>query len=300
MYILNLFSEFLMFIFSLGKNKKNKTRVFEVEKFKDKKVVDVTIILNIWKRKHLEEQLVSIINSSVLPKEVWVIHYENHVNTKETIDKLRTFLPYINLISSNKNLKYFGRFSIAINSTTKFTWLIDDDVIPGSKWLENCVKKSTDLNAIITCTGRIIPKDNYRPEKIKIGLSYKHYIGDAKNGKLMNHCEEDTVVDYGCNSYFFQTEWLSAYWSLWPITFLSGEDIHLCATCKIKLNVSTVVLEQTNESNSGNINRPYGWDENASWKQNNFLDEREKVFRYHIQKNAWTPLEWRTDGDNAK
>lgn len=291
MWILNVFSKFLMFIFSFGK-KKNEEKVFEIKEFKRKKVVDVTIILNIWKRPHLEEQLVSIINSTVIPKEVWVIHYENGVQTRSVIEKYKEHLPFLNLIHSDKNLKYFGRFSIAINTATKFTWLIDDDVIPGSQWLENCCIKSEEYNSIITCTGRIIPKNNYQPEKIKIGFSYKHYVGDSKNGKLMNYCEQDTIVDYGCNSYFFQSAWLSAYWSLWPITFLSGEDIHLCATCKIKLDVNTVVLKQTSEENSGNINRPYGWDENASWKQNNFLAEREKVFKYHIQENNWSPLEW--------
>ena len=280
-----------MFFLSARRQTKKK-ECFQVKQFADKQIVDVTIILNIWKRKHLEEQLISIINSTVAPKEVWVIHYENNVETRDVIEKCKEHLPFINLISSDKNLKYFGRFSIAINSTTKFTWLIDDDVIPGPEWLENCVKKSSELNAIITCTGRIIPKNNYRPEKIKIGFSYRHYIGDSKNGKLMNYCEEDTIVDYGCNSYFFQSEWLSAYWSLWPATFLSGEDIHLCASCKIKLNVRTVVLKQTNAKNSGNTNRPYGLDENASYIQNNFLSEREKVFRYHILENGWKPLEW--------
>ena len=289
MFIINLFTKLSSWLFSFWK-KEPKERVFEIKEFDNKPIVDVTIILNIWKRPHLEEQLVSIINSTVLPKEVWVIHYENHVDARSVVEKYRENLPYINLMDIDKNLKYFGRFSIAINVTTKFVWLPDDDIIPGPQWLENCCIKCEEYNSIITCTGRIIPKDNYRPEKIKLGFSYKHYVGDAKNGQLMNYCEEDTVVDYGCNSYFFKREWLSAYWSLWPATFLSGEDIHLCATCKIQLDVNTVVLKQTNAENSGNTNRPYGWDKNASW--NNFLDEREKVFKYHILENGWQPIEF--------
>lgn len=258
----------------------------------NKKIEDVTVILNIWKREHLNEQLACLANQSVLPKEVWVIHYENHVASGKTISRYKAKLPYINLIKSDKNLKYFGRFSIALNVNTKFTWLIDDDVMPGPIWLENCASRCSQLNSIISCTGRIIPKNDYQPEKIRIGPYSKQFIGDSRKGGQINLCGEDTVVDYACNSYFYQSKWISAYWSIWPATFLSGEDIHLSASCKVKLDVNTIVLQQDNERNTGNMKRPYGWDGNASWKQNNFLSEREKVFRYFVNELGWRPLKW--------
>jgi hypothetical protein len=253
---------------------------------------DLTVILNIWKRKHLEEQLLHILNQTVLPAEIWIIHYEHHVDIAPVVERCREKFPAIQMINSDKNLKYFGRFSIAINVTTTFVWLLDDDVIPGQQWIENSVAKCEELQSIITCTGRIIPKNDYRPERWRFGSHYRHFIGDSTKGKDLNYCEEDTRVDYGCNSYFFKAAWLKAYWSVWPVTFLSGEDIHLSATCMRELGVKTTVLQQLTQEDTGNIKRPYGWDDNASWKNNSFLDYREQVFRYHIDQRGWKPIDW--------
>jgi len=258
----------------------------------NREIVDVTIILNIWRRKYLNEQLASLAGQSVRPKSIWIIQYENHIISQEVIDRYKALFVELVTIRSEKNLKYFGRFSIAINVDTKYTWLVDDDVIPGSEWLERCVNKCESLNSIISCTGRIIPKDNCRPEE-RTATGYQGiYYGDLIPGRLRNYMEEDTRVDYACNSYFFKSEWISAYWSVWPKTFLSGEDIHLCATLKSALDVGTTVLKQVGESDSGNIKRPYGWDRNASWRGSDFIDLREEIIRYHIEEHNWRPLNW--------
>lgn len=288
------FYKILSAIFSLFlKKRKIKTEDLVVKKgLDDKSIVDVTIVLNLWKRPHFEEQLLSIINQTVIPKELWIIHYENHIVIKDILEKYYDFFPFINVISSSKNLKYFGRFSITINCTTEYIWLVDDDVIPGNMWLENCTNKCLELNSIIACNGRIIPEGNYQPDKFDLRYSFKRYVGVPKGIQTMNFCKKDTVVDYGCNSYFFKREWLNAYWSIWPITFLTGEDIHLSAVCKVKLGVSTIVLQQDNENNNGNLYTPYGSDEVATWKQNNFLKEREKVLCHLILEKGWIPIEW--------
>lgn len=258
----------------------------------NKEIVDVTILLNIWKREHLEELLVCILSQSVLPKEIWIIHYEDYVESQNIINLYRQFFSNIILIKSEKNLKYFGRFSIAINVTTKFIWLIDDDIIPGEEWLSNCVNKCDKLNSIISCTGRIIPQNEFQPENTKINDPHKVFVGDMKY-VFRNYCEEDTKVDYACNSYFFKTEWLSGYWSIWPASFLSGEDIHLSATCKYVLGIDTYVIQQLSNSDNGNIRKNYGSDDIATWKQSNFLTLREDILRYHIIKNGWKPIMWK-------
>lgn len=257
-----------------------------------KRIVDVTVVLNIWKREYLEEQLASILLQTVVPKEIWIIHYENHISSSDTIDMFREFHSKVVLIKSDKNLKYFGRFSIAINVSTEFVWLVDDDIIPGSRWLENCVCKCDELDAIVSCTGRIIPKDEFQPENIDCENRRKCFVGDTAH-QTINLCSVDTLVDYACNSYFFKTEWMKCYWSIWPTTFSSGEDIHLSATCKTLLGINTYVIKQTNKSTSGNIKRFYGNDKFASWMESNFIALREKVLRYHILENHWCPILWK-------
>lgn len=273
-------------------NYKDDSSLVFKESDKEKAIVDVTIVLNVWKRNYLDEQLKRLLKQSVLPREIWVIHYEEHVQTRKVIQKHKEKFPYIYLIKSDLNLKYFGRFSIAINITSTYSWLIDDDVMPGEQWLERSVEKCHANNAIVVCTGRLIPKNDFRPERQIIGKKYLHFIGDTNNGEEMNYCKKDTIVDYGCNSYFFKTDWLRGVWATWPATFLSGEDIHLSATCKVNLNVNTMVLEQLDEKTSGNIKRSYGWDDHASWKKKGFINIREDIFRYHILERKWKPILW--------
>jgi hypothetical protein len=202
------------------------------------------------------------------------------------------YFPHISVFDCDKNLRYFGRFSLAINITTKYAWLIDDDIIPGSEWLERCVIKCQELNSIISCTGRIIPENNYEPEKGGKGDSKKYFVGDIEY-LFRNYCEKDTIVDFACNSYFFQTKWLEAYWHIWPATFDTGEDIHLSATCRNILNVNTYVLKQTNKQETGNLKKAYGFDDTATWRYSNFLELRRNVLQYHILHKGWKPLEWR-------
>ena len=258
-----------------------------------KERLDVTIVLNLWKRDYFEEQLEALLSQTVWPREIWIIQYENHINITEVLNKYKSEFPFITLIRSDKNLKYYGRFSIAINLTTKFAWLLDDDIIPGIQWLENCVKKCDSLNAIITCTGRIIPERDFYPEYAGNKSDFSHFIGDMNEEVRRAFCLEDTVVDYACQSYFFKTEWLKAFWSVWPATFLSGEDMHLSATCKYLLDVNTVVLRQETALDTGSTNLQYGMDAHASFKKTNFFTERAKVLRYHILEKGWTPLLWK-------
>jgi hypothetical protein len=258
---------------------------------RNKQIADVTVLLNIWKRNHLEEQLSSVLSQTILPKEIWIVHYEDHVKLKSIVDHFKEIYPPIFLIASAKNLKYFGRFSIAINITTKFTWLLDDDVIPGEKWMENCVTKCESLNSLIACTGRIVPQNNFEPEKVGEVDRKNFFVGDMTY-LFKNYCQEDTLVDYGCNSYFLKSEWLRAFWSVWPATFLSGEDIHLSATCKSVLGINTHVIQQTDNETCGNKKKVYGSDEVASWKQNKFISLRKEVLEYHILNNRWKPIQW--------
>jgi hypothetical protein len=253
--------------------------------------VDVTVILNVWKRAYLDEQLTALLNQSVLPAEIWIIHYENHVSIDDFIEKHRNTFNSIYIIDADLNLKYFGRFSIATNVSTTYTWILDDDIIPGTNWLEKCVTKCSAANSIISCTGRIIPPNNFMPE-LNWFKSYKGiFYGDFRTGEK-NYLAEDTLVDYACNSYFYKTEWIKTFWSIWPVTLLSGEDIHLSATLKNLLNVTTVVLKQEGFDDCGNIKRIYGADNHASWRKWNFVSIRKKVLKYHITEKNWKPISW--------
>ncbi|MGJ1323429.1 hypothetical protein ACR780_12105 [Sphingobacterium faecium] len=69
----------------------------------------VTVILNIWKRNYVEEQIDALLNQTHKPEKIWIIHYENYVET----NYLKSKDPSIEILHSSINLKYFGRFSFA-------------------------------------------------------------------------------------------------------------------------------------------------------------------------------------------
>lgn len=246
---------------------------------------DVTIILNVWKRNYLEEQLDSLLAQTVRPKALWIIQYERFVNFDTVIKKYRKLID-IEHFHFSSNLKYFGRFSLANFAHSQYVWLLDDDIIPGKKWLEYSLDLIEKHNCLISCAGRIITKDNFRPEA-KFHPDY--HIGDC-SGRKVYYNPKDTPVDFGIQSYFIKKEWLRYFWQLYPYTFETGEDIHLAATLKLN-GIGCLVPMQHDVDSSGNI-KGYGGDKHASWRMKGFFDSREACLKYLIEEKGWRPIQW--------
>jgi len=188
---------------------------------------NVTVILTVWKRNYLEEQIEAIINQTVRPYQVWIYQCGDFVNTK----KLRRIFPNIQWINSSINLKYFGRFSLAVYAKSDYVWILDDDVIPSRSWLSESEKMCNMMNAIISSTGRII---SYNDVKKDDTIDLRRYlIGDGHDEMVCNFNDKQRVVDFGCNSWLFKKEWMNLFWKIPPYTLDNAEDIHLSATCKI-------------------------------------------------------------------
>jgi Glycosyl transferase family 2 len=258
----------------------------------NQKIPSVGVFITVWKRRYLKTQLASLINQTLKPDVIWVLQNENHINVKSLITRVKRDFPQIFLIHSQNNLKFFGRFNLATHIGTDYTFVIDDDVIPSKGWLERCLGISKRQNCVVACTGRIIKPYTFRPELVDPSEYPIYFIGDNYNKENHNLCDRDTVVDYGCNSYFFKTEWLKYFWSVWPCTFMSGEDIHLSASLKLTLNLDTIVPAQTCVSDTGNLNKYLSQDEVSSWRKPGFFDIREQVFKYMINEKKWAPVLW--------
>lgn len=253
----------------------------------DKEILDVTVILTVWKRDNLIEQISAILNQNVRCKSIWIYHCKNYMSTKLA----KIIFPHISIIHSDVNFKYFGRFSIAQYVESKYIWIVDDDVIPSSNWLKYGIENCEKHKSIVSCTGRIIPFNNYFPEKLN--NVEKYFVGDRSTEHPFNYCLDNTKVDFGCNSWIFKTEWLKYFWQIPPFTLETGEDIHLSASLKILGDVPTLVPIQTDLYNNGNLKKYYGFDKTASWKEGNFLIKRSEILKYFINNNHWLPLEWK-------
>lgn len=254
-----------------------------------KKTSDVTVILTVWKRNHLEEQIQAMLRQTVPAANIWVQQYGNHVATADILARY----PGISYVHSDLNLKYFGRFSLALHATSRYTWVLDDDIIPADNWVEKCISTCEQYNAIVCSNGRLIPPGDYTPE-VSSDASYrmKYFIGDSPLLNGFNVCPADTIIDFGCSSYFLRSAWLRHFWAIWPYTFDTGEDMHLSATAKLLGNVRTVVPAQTSPEDTGNRKPAYSCDEHASYKKQGFIQQRTRILKYLIDEKHWSPTLW--------
>jgi hypothetical protein len=172
---------------------------------------------------------------------------------------------------------------------SEYVWILDDDVIPSSNWLEESRKMSETRNAIIASAGRIVTYQK-RSTGSEITDLRRFLIGDGSDEKFSNFNENDVEADFGCNSWLVKTEWISLFWKIKPYTLENAEDIHLSATCKILNNISTIIPAQSESALCGNLKKVYGHDELASWKKIDFQKERIETINYLIQEHGWEIL----------
>lgn len=250
----------------------------------------ITVILTSWKRDHLEDQIQALLAQTQPPDTIWIYHcrYFN-----EPAFELTNKYQQVKYQFNTDDLGYFGRFSLGLLAPTPYLLIIDDDVIPSPGWIEGCIRLCEENNAIISSAGRIIPENDYTPERVKDATHVKAcFIGDNDSASATNLCPENTQVDYGCNSWLIKTAWLNYFWAIRPYTFETGEDIHLSASCYLQGGIKTICPQQKPGALCGNLQKNYGFDEFASWKEDGFIQKRELILKHWINERGWSPIHW--------
>lgn len=233
----------------------------------------ITAILTVWKRNHLEEQLLALLGQTLSPQMIWVQQTQHHVDVDDIIHKYHDRIKYT---CWEKNPGVFGRFESVKDITTPYAYIIDDDIVPGRGFLEKALETSKQFNAIICPNGRLL---NIRNNRTEI------FVGD---GYEFQHsfCTVDREVDFGNNSWFFERKWIDMFLQEKPLYRNNGEDIHLSATCKLFGNIPTFVPRQIKLYESGNIKRVYSSDEFALHKKMGFPQERASVIQ-KFRNSGW-------------
>lgn len=173
----------------------------------------ITVILTGYKRPHtLKSQLEAIRAQTVQPKEIMFCHNEGGVKFDENL------LKDITVIKANVNYGVWARFAYALNASTEYICIFDDDTIPGCKWFENCLDTIKKYNGLLGTSG------------IRFG-STKSYYPHVKYGWNGSGGPNEVTqqVDIVGHSWFFKREWLSYFWSEMPTIEnhrVSGEDVH--------------------------------------------------------------------------
>ena len=200
---------------------------------------DLVIVLTVWKRNNLNEQLKQIKRQSILKnKKTNIIVFQNyyHINVDKIIEKWKkpgrfSEQVMITFIKSPLETGYFGRFiSPLISPVTNNAYFIvcDDDVIWGDRYFENMIRVVNE-GFLATRNGRLINKE-YKE------ILPNHKIFIKKNQVCFN---EDIEYDFGGHIWAGRISWLRKAWKHIPISLENLEDLWLCATLKTYYNIST-------------------------------------------------------------
>lgn len=221
------------------------------------------VVLTQYKRNHLEAQLIQIKKQTIKPDYLVVFQNENHVD----ITQLKEKYDFIH-IKSEYNTKYFGRFSICFNFPVDLCIVMDDDIIPGIKCIENYTNQLFITNNIIGGNGRI----GYNNTN-KSSLVAPPDIGIRKN---------NVKVDFVGHLWCFKKDWLYYMFGIKPFTYDTSEDMHLCYSCKVLGNIDSMTCKQTtiNEMCDISLNKLAN-DEHSSYKTTN-VELRINVEKYFI------------------
>lgn len=238
---------------------------------------EITVILSVWKRNHLEQQLQRMSEQTKKPYQVWIYQNESHSNISDEFKKRWN----ISLIQScDINFKFHGRFALPLLCDTEYVAIFDDDTMPGSKWLENCLDTSKRNNCIVLARGLSV-KEGFQLQREQCLVA----IGDGRP------IEQEMEVDLGGHCWFFKTEWCQYMWRDRPFTWNNGEDIHLSAACQIYGNIRSFVPKMPAHDRSlwGDLEMHLGADQHATWRQSDHSVLRGDTVKYWCDK-GWEPL----------
>ena len=192
-----------------------------------KKEISITAVLNLYRRNEsLSKQLEALEAQTVIPNEVIIWTNDNNMNL--AIEKCKFD---IITIRCSRNVGVWGRFSGALNATSEFILVLDDDTIPGKQWIESCIELYQKVPSVLGTNG------------VKFRTKYCYF--PFVNVGWRNPNESAAEVDIVGHAWFFHRDLLRVFWMDAPFAdrhpILSGEDLHLSYVAQIFKGIPTIV-----------------------------------------------------------
>lgn len=222
----------------------------------------ITVILNGFRRpENLNEQLDALRNQTVKPTEILL--WYNNPGTDDINYEIGSEIP---TAYCNYNFGVWSRFYFALNAKNPYVCVFDDDTVPGSRWLENCMDTMKTHEGLLGTVGLLYPK----PLPPQHSSYYEHYL---RFGWIDNGNNDKTVqVDLVGHSWFFKKEWLPIMFRELPDPKYNtcGEDMHFSYMLQKYAGINTYVPPhpRTDRTLWGSIKGEYGGDAVAMWETN--------------------------------
>ncbi|KAG5248243.1 Glycosyltransferase family protein [Salix suchowensis] len=191
----------------------------------------VTVILNHFKRRTLCAQIDSLLHQTLPFHHVWVLSFgsPNELSLKRIVDSYND--SRISFVSSSYDFKYYGRFQMALQTEADLVYIVDDDMIPGRKMLQilsHVAGTEKYKNSVLGSIGRILP---FRQKDFTFP-SYRKFRSKEAGLYLPDPAYDITVhkivqVDFLSSSWFLSAKLVKTLFIEAPMTFMTGEDLHL-------------------------------------------------------------------------
>ncbi len=224
----------------------------------------ITAILNVYCRPELLAKQVDLLRRQTYPPEqIWIWQNQSPTPVDVRIPKGCVH------VRSNRNFLYHGRFTLGLLAQLKSEYIafFDDDIMPGSRWLENCLTSMQERPGLYVATGNRLLPNEFEGQK----RSWFGWRGPS------DQIEE---VDYGGHCWFLKTAWLRAFWGEEPISLENAEDIQLSFALQKHLGLHTYAPPH-----------PEGcldlWSNTAGWKYGKSKVASHKKPPTGIAKKAW-------------
>jgi hypothetical protein len=224
----------------------------------------ITVILNGYKRgSNLTEQIEALKKQTVQPDEI-LVWYNNPGDNDLINYDIGMEVP---VAYCNYNFGVWARFYYALNAKNPYICVFDDDTIPGTRWLENCLNTIGEVNGVLGTVGALY----LNPLPIEHSSYFEHYIRfgwpDAGNNTKTQE------VDWLGHSWFFKKEWLSHMFRELPDPKynICGEDMHLSYMLQKYAGIKSYVPPHPKDNKEmwGSIKgAEYGGDSNSLWETN--------------------------------
>lgn len=230
----------------------------------------VSIVLNVYKRaEHFEMQIESLLKQSITPFEILV--WEN--GNERVPDKYRD---KVTIARAETNFGVWARFAYALNAKGDYILVLDDDTVPGRRWIENC------LNTMLLSPGLLGTR----------GLLFATRHSYAGYSEVGVYAPNTTIqrVDIVGHAWFFKREWLGVFWGEYANRFpedLSGEDIHFSYALQKVMGLNTFVPphpldDQEFWGSKPSVARTLGTDGAAISSSSGALGKFERALRHYV------------------
>jgi hypothetical protein len=116
----------------------------------------VTAIVTCCKRLHNVEKIWEALRGQSQPCEgIWFFY-----NGKETLAR-GDLPPFGRILRGDDPDDHYTRFGVALAARTEYVFLLDDDCIPGARWVENCLRAARRRDGIFAPAGLRINRPDF-------------------------------------------------------------------------------------------------------------------------------------------